>query len=127
MNGYHPSHELEWRDSSHYDYVCVKCNVADTTGGPGRLAEPCSAVEHAPPKDVFEKLQYAMISSCTCLTKTPDIYYHKETCRYRLLSEVYTEVERIFHYNGQLCSCIVQNGITPPGWIKINDTGTNKT
>jgi hypothetical protein len=78
--------------------------------------------------DVFDKLHAAMIGSCTCQTKTPDVYYHNENCRYRLLDEVYKDVERIFHYNGQLCSCIVQNGITPPGWISINyDTSTDKT
>jgi hypothetical protein len=41
MNQYHKSHDLEWRDSSHYEFVCIKCNTADTTGGPGKLAEPC--------------------------------------------------------------------------------------
>lgn len=29
----HPSHDLEWRDSSHYDFVCKKCNTADTPMG----------------------------------------------------------------------------------------------
>ena len=43
MKKYHPSHDLESRDSSHYDYVCKKCDTADTPGGPGKLAYPCSA------------------------------------------------------------------------------------
>ena len=43
--GPHPSHDLEWRDSSHYEYVCCKCDTADTTSGWGKLAEPCSADE----------------------------------------------------------------------------------
>lgn len=43
MSQYHPSHDLEWRDSSHYEYVCKKCDTADMPGGPGKLAEPCSA------------------------------------------------------------------------------------
>ena len=43
MKKYHPSHDLETRDSSHYDYVCKKCDTADTPGGPGKLAYPCSA------------------------------------------------------------------------------------
>lgn len=41
MKQYHTSHDLEWRDSSHYEFVCTKCNTADTTGGPGKLAKPC--------------------------------------------------------------------------------------
>jgi hypothetical protein len=41
--GPHPSHDLEWRDSSHYEYVCRKCDTADTTSGWGKLVEPCSA------------------------------------------------------------------------------------
>lgn len=40
-SGPHPSHDLEWRDSSHYEYVCTKCNTADTTSGWGKLKEPC--------------------------------------------------------------------------------------
>lgn len=31
--GPHQSHDLEWRDSSHYDYVCRKCDTADTPCG----------------------------------------------------------------------------------------------
>ncbi len=65
--GPHPSHDLEWRDSSHYDYVCRKCDTADTPSGWGKLAEPCSAdkkeyddtVEigtNPLPKDAQEKL-----------------------------------------------------------------------
>jgi len=37
----HPTHDLEWRDSSHYEYMCKKCNVADTPSGWGKLIEPC--------------------------------------------------------------------------------------
>ncbi len=69
--------------------------------------------------DVFEKLNRATVASCTCLTKTPEVEYHDENCRYRLLREIYTDVERIFHHNGQLASCILQNGIIPPGWIEV--------
>jgi hypothetical protein len=41
----HPTHDLEWRDSSHYDYVCRKCDTADTPSGWGKLIEPCIADE----------------------------------------------------------------------------------
>ena len=37
----HSTHDLEWRDSSHYEYMCKKCNVADTPSGWGKLIEPC--------------------------------------------------------------------------------------
>lgn len=37
----HSSHNLEWRDSSHYEFVCKKCNTADTPMGWGKLKEPC--------------------------------------------------------------------------------------
>jgi CO dehydrogenase nickel-insertion accessory protein CooC1 len=38
----HPSHNLEWRDSSHYEYVCLNCNTADSgTSGWGKLLQPC--------------------------------------------------------------------------------------
>jgi hypothetical protein len=30
-----------------------------------------------------------MVGSCTCMTKTPEIEYHKETCKYRMLREAY--------------------------------------
>lgn len=33
------------------------------------------------------KLMTAMISSCTCLTKTPQVQYHDESCKFRTLSE----------------------------------------
>lgn len=40
--GCHPSHETEWRDSSHYEFRCINCGATDVTGcGWGRLAKPC--------------------------------------------------------------------------------------
>lgn len=41
LNKYHPSHDIEWRDSSHYEFVCKKCNEADSPSGWGKLSEPC--------------------------------------------------------------------------------------
>lgn len=43
MSKAHPTHVLEWRDSSHYEYVCIHCDTADTPNGWGKLALPCSA------------------------------------------------------------------------------------
>lgn len=33
-------------------------------------------------------VRFAQMASCTCLTKTPDIQYHKADCRYRLFAEI---------------------------------------
>lgn len=41
MTKAHPMHDLEWRDSSHYEFVCKNRNKADSTAGWGALAEPC--------------------------------------------------------------------------------------
>lgn len=68
--------------------------------------------------DVFEKIDRLSISSCTCLTKTPDTYYHKEDCGYRILREIHDDVKRIFFYNGELCKILARNNITPPGWTR---------
>lgn len=44
-------------------------------------------------KDALEKIltltHKAKIASCTCLTKTPLIEYHDETCHYRQLSDIF--------------------------------------
>ena len=37
---------------------------------------------------IYDKLSKLMIGGCTCLTKTPDIKFHKENCTYRLAREV---------------------------------------
>ena len=41
----HKSHDVEWRDSSHYEFVCKICNQADTPSGWGRLTKPCPGKE----------------------------------------------------------------------------------
>ena len=43
----HPSHDLEWCDSSHYDFVCKNCDIADTPSGWSKLMEPCVTDEKA--------------------------------------------------------------------------------
>lgn len=42
----HPTHQLESRASPHYDFICIKCNVADTPFGWGKLVEPCTVVSN---------------------------------------------------------------------------------
>ena len=46
-------------------------------------------------KDLLERITTATISSCNCGTKTPDVNYHKETCRYRVLEECYRVLSKI--------------------------------
>lgn len=38
-------------------------------------------------KLAIDKLDLAMIASCTCTTKTHEIEYHNQNCRYRLICE----------------------------------------
>lgn len=44
MSYCHPSHKTEWRDSSHYEFVCTVCGRTDKPGSWGLLAEPCPGV-----------------------------------------------------------------------------------
>lgn len=37
---------------------------------------------------IHQKLGRIMVAGCTCMTKTPDIQYHKELCHYRLAQEI---------------------------------------
>lgn len=36
---------------------------------------------------LLDRLQRAQVGGCTCLTKTPELSYHKDTCHYRLFEE----------------------------------------
>lgn len=45
------------------------------------------------PKSLIERLQTACIASCSCMTKTHEILYHKENCLYRILRESVDEIE----------------------------------
>ena len=46
------------------------------------------------PNSVFEKLSLLQFSSCSCLTKTPELKYHQELCKYRLAAELKQELEK---------------------------------
>lgn len=41
------------------------------------------------------KLLQHTIASCTCFTKTNDIKYHNEDCRYRVISEAIEEITQL--------------------------------
>lgn len=43
---------------------------------------------------VLNTLMIARISSCTCLTKTPDPSYHAENCRYRIFADTSDLVQK---------------------------------
>lgn len=47
------------------------------------------------PFDIKQNLEYMMISSCNCLTKTPDPQYHVTGCRYRQLRETLKYIEQL--------------------------------
>lgn len=38
-------------------------------------------------KRLKQVLELCKVASCTCLTKTPEVKFHKETCRYRQICE----------------------------------------
>lgn len=44
---------------------------------------------------LIERLHLATIGSCNCLTKTPEVAYHRTTCTYRVLKEVIAREEGI--------------------------------
>lgn len=37
--------------------------------------------------EVIAKLRMAQVSSCSCLTKTPEVSWHDAACRYRAIAE----------------------------------------
>lgn len=48
-----------------------------------------------PYHDLLHRMDLAMLGSCTCVTKTPDIAFHDEKCRYRVLREASAELTGI--------------------------------
>lgn len=71
----------------------------DSTGTPWPGMDPAhylahqSAVlavakRHGIPYEIRKRLTSLQVGGCTCLTKTPELKYHKETCHYRLASEI---------------------------------------
>lgn len=46
-------------------------------------------------KTIIEKLRMAQVSSCSCLTKTPEPSWHDESCSYRVLSEAVTAIAQV--------------------------------
>jgi hypothetical protein len=47
-------------------------------------------------KDILVKINTLKIASCNCLTKTPDVLYHNEKCRYRILSELEIDIKKLY-------------------------------
>lgn len=46
-------------------------------------------------KDIADRLLFATIASCTCLTKTPDHEWHQENCKYRIVIEAREEILKL--------------------------------
>lgn len=43
--------------------------------------------DHAALPELLYRIDLAMVGSCTCQTKTPRLYFHSDTCAYKVLSE----------------------------------------
>ncbi len=51
---------------------------------------------------MLEKLNSAMVASCTCATKTPEVEWHHESCHYRLFFEAGAVIFRLRKKNNEL-------------------------
>ena len=49
MKKVHKTHTTQWRDSSHYEEICIHCGRTDTNWDNGELVKPC------PEKDKTKK------------------------------------------------------------------------
>ncbi len=58
-----------------------------------RESEGVIQVPRARQQHLLWKLIELQSSSCSCLTKSPELKYHAESCRYRVLGELYGEVQ----------------------------------
>jgi hypothetical protein len=43
----------------------------------------------------LKRLQNAQYGSCSCLTKTPELKYHDESCKFRLCAEAEAEIHHL--------------------------------
>lgn len=46
-------------------------------------------------EDLLYRLSTAMIASCSCMTKTPELKYHDPLCPYRLYAESKIEILKL--------------------------------
>lgn len=47
-------------------------------------------------------LMHAQISSCSCLTKTPELQYHAELCKYRLIGVAVDDIITVLKNNQEI-------------------------
>lgn len=47
-------------------------------------------------------LMHAQLSACTCLTKTPELKYHDELCKYRLIGVAAEAICKVLKNNQDL-------------------------
>ena len=52
--------------------------------------EECSNIT-----DAMEFIMAETIASCSCMTKSPDMHYHQDDCRYKKLMIVYTQLDQL--------------------------------
>lgn len=63
-----------------------------------QMINKCNKQRNGYIEKALESIQYAALSSCLCITKTPDPQYHQDTCTYKKLKQAETLLE----------SCIVK-------------------
>src|SRR5690606_41454100 len=59
-----------------------------------RRAKAQERVSMRSPISLLARLVSGTVSSCTCLTKTPDVLQHDPECKYRLLTEAAVAVSK---------------------------------
>lgn len=73
---------LRYKSSSHYRELYEEHKArADT-------AEQERDQFHARVAELCEVVARSCVSSCNCLTKTPDVKYHESDCNYRIYHEI---------------------------------------
>lgn len=55
-----------------------------------------------PKDDLLVRLVMGTVASCCCMTKTHEVKYHDELCRYRLLTEATDEITKLREGNSNV-------------------------
>jgi hypothetical protein len=50
---------------------------------------------------LLDRLIGLQVGGCTCMTKTPELQYHKPECVYRIVSEAFHELVRLYQAEAQ--------------------------
>ena len=76
---------------------------------------------------LVSKLYEEMVGSCSCLTKTPEVSCHAEDCKYRILMDCATRLERSLRHKGPKTEegglKHKQPGLVKNPWVGENEEG----